>query len=320
MVTSVEHISASSFPGATARGVLAGAGAGALWGLVFLAPELAAGFGPLQLSIGRYLCYGAASVALIAPRLRAVLAALKRREWLSLAWLALTGNIVYYIFLAAAVQSGGAALTSLVMGFLPVLVTVIGSRDHGAVPLTRLLPSLLLCVAGGVCIGWQALAAPSSAATADRLLGLGYAVCALASWTTFAVANVRCLSRTRLSIHEWNLLTGLLTGGLAMLLVPISVFMDDWSRPATEWLVLAGTSTGVALLASILGNALWNRASRLLPLTLVGQMILFETLFALLYAFAWEGRLPTALEVGAFGLITTGVVSCLSAHRRTSPV
>ncbi|WP_346191146.1 hypothetical protein [Acetobacter ascendens] len=39
-------------------GTLCGVGAGALWGLVFLAPELVRDFTPLQLAIGRFLAYG----------------------------------------------------------------------------------------------------------------------------------------------------------------------------------------------------------------------------------------------------------------------
>jgi drug/metabolite transporter (DMT)-like permease len=74
-------------------------------------------------------------------------------------------------------------------------------------------------------------------------------------------------------------------------------------------------SVGVAVIASIMGNALWNRMSRLLPLTLVGQMILFETLFALLYGFMWEHRLPTMLESAAFLLVVLSVTSCIAAHR-----
>jgi len=67
-------------------------------------------------------------------------------------------------------------------------------------------------------------------------------------------------------------------------------------------------------LASMVGNALWNRMSKLLPLTLVGQMILFETLFALIYGFLWEQRLPTDLEYVAFTLVVLSVVSCLAVH------
>ena len=56
--------------------------------------------------------------------------------------------------------------------------------------------------------------------------------------------------------------------------------------------------------------------SRLLPLTLVGQMILFETLFALMYGFLWDHRPPTLLEIGALTCVFLSVLSCLAAHRR----
>jgi drug/metabolite transporter (DMT)-like permease len=48
---------------------------------------------------------------------------------------------------------------------------------------------------------------------------------------------------------------------------------------------------------------------------MVGQMILFETLFALLYGFLWEQRLPTPWEVAAMLLVVAGVLSCVRAHR-----
>ncbi|MGG2477747.1 EamA/RhaT family transporter, partial [Rhizobium sp. BR5] len=67
--------------------------------------------------------------------------------------------------------------------------------------------------------------------------------------------------------------------------------------------------------ASILGNAFWNRMSRLLPLTMVGQMILFETLFALLYGFLWEGRGPILIEIVAISSVVLSVVLCMRAHR-----
>lgn len=301
----------------TALGIACGMGAGALWGLVFLAPELVRAFTPLQLAIGRYLAYGAISVALIAPRWRPLAARLGRREWGSLAWLALAGNTLYYVLLSSAVQTGGIAMTSLVIGFLPVAVTIIGSRDEGAVPLRRLVPSLLLCAAGVICIGWQAIAAPASGSTATQITGLLCAIGALVSWTAFAVGNSRCLARLgHVSAHDWNLLLGLVTGAQALLLIPVTLLTEPIGHSASAWLLFAEVSIGVAVIASILGNALWNRMSRLLPLTMVGQMILFETLFALIYGFLWEGRLPTPLEIAAFALVVASVLSCIAAHRR----
>jgi drug/metabolite transporter (DMT)-like permease len=286
--------------------------AGALWGLVFLAPEVARGFTPLQLSAGRYLAYGLVALALVAPSARRLAATLTWAEWRALAWLSLWGNILYFVLLAQAVQIGGIAMTSLIVGMLPVAVTVIGSRQHGAVPFAQLLPSLMLGAAGMACIGWQSL----HGAAQGSLTGVLCAVGALISWTIYAVQNSRWLGRVHhVSSHEWSLLTGVVTGAQALLLAIPAFLWAPGVHASADWLRFGGVVAGVAIFASILGNAFWNRASRLLPLTLTGQMILFETLFALLYAFIWEQRLPTGLETAAMVLLVAGVLSCTAAHR-----
>src|SRR5690606_38750563 len=139
---------------------------------------------------------------------------------------------------------------------------------------------------------------------------------ALVSWTAFAVGNARCLARLHeVSAHDWNLLTGLVTGAQSLVLIPLAFALESTGQGAAEWTRFAAVSVAVAVLASMLGNACWNRMSRLLPLTLVGQMILFETLFALVYGFGWERRLPTAMEALAFVLVALSVAACLRAHK-----
>lgn len=302
------------------RGILFGMLAGATWGLVFLAPELTREFSPWQLSAGRYLAYGAFAAVLIAPRLRSVLPHLGGAEWRALAWLSLLGNVVYYMFLSSAVQLGGVAMTSLVIGFLPVAVTIIGSRGRGALPIRKLAPSLALGLAGIACVAWQSLAAGHDGhAAADgsrRLIGFLCALGALVSWTAYAVGNSRWLARLQhVSAHDWSLLTGLVTGLLSLFVaVPAFTVLLE-AHSSAEWTRFVTVSAGVALFASIFGNACWNQASRLLPLTMIGQMILFETLFALLYGFLWERRWPTPLETAAMVLVTASVLLCVSAHR-----
>ncbi len=304
-----------------ASGIASGIGAGALWGLVFLAPELASGFSPLLLTVGRYLCYGLIAAALVAPRWRSLAAGLSRRHWWSLAWLALMGNTLHYVLLSSAVQTGGIAMTSLVIGFLPVVITIAGSRDHGAVPLTRLAPSLLMCAAAALCIGWQALAAPAATTSGQQVIGLLFALGALATWSVYAVGNARWLARLEhVSAHDWNLLIGIVTGAQSLLLAPVALALEATPHTALDWTRLGAVSIGLALLASIVGNALWNRMSRLLPLTLVGQMILFQTLFALAYGFMWESRLPATLEAVALVLLLLSVLTCLAAHRTPARV
>ncbi|QHE83831.1 DMT family transporter [Hydrogenophaga sp. BPS33] len=305
-----------------ALGIGFGAAAGAAWGFVFLAPELARHFSPLQLSAGRYLSYGLVALILIAPRWRAVAPRLGRAEWWALLRLSLLGNIFYYVLLASAVQLGGMAMTSLVIGFLPVAVTLIGSRGHGAVPLRQLALTLGLGVGGIVCVAWQALGMPSEASVADRLTGFLCALGALIAWTAYAVSNSRWLARLdHVSSHDWSLLTGLVTGGLALLLaIPAFSGSSTSDHTTAQWGAFIGVVAGMAVVASVLGNAFWNHASRLLPMTMIGQMILFETLFALLYGFLWEARWPTALEALAMVLVSASVLAGISAHQPRQPL
>jgi drug/metabolite transporter (DMT)-like permease len=293
-------------------GIGCGAVAGAFWGLVFLAPALAKGFTPMQLAAGRYLAYGLVAAVLVAPSWRRLARVLTGAEWRSLAWLSFWGNILYFVLLARAVQSGGIAMASLIVGLLPVTVTIVGSRDKDSVPFARLLPSLMLSTAGLVCIAWNSLRGSSPGSLTGLLCALG----ALVSWTVYAVRNSRALARLdHVTSHEWSLLTGVVTGAESLLLaIPAFVFARG-DHSGDDWLYFGAIVTTVAICASILGNAFWNRASRLLPLTMTGQMILFETLFALLYGFIWERRLPVPAELAAIGLLVAGVMSCTAAHR-----
>lgn len=301
-------------------GIGCGLLAGAFWGLVFLAPELASDFSPLELAAGRYLAYGVFALALLAPRWRKVAAHVGRREWLALSGLSLLGNTLYYVLLAFGVQMGGVAMTSVVIGFLPVAVTTIGSFDHGALRLRRLAPSLILGAAAVACIGWQSLRSAAEGAHPQAVLGFLCAAGALASWTAYAVLNGRWLARLKdVSAGDWSLLTGVATGAQALVLAIAALVITRWGHEAQAWMRFLAISAGVAIFASIIGNALWNRASRLLPMTLVGQMIVFETLFALAYGFLWERRAPTPAEGAAIALMLASVLTCVSAHRKPEP-
>ncbi|WP_320195254.1 DMT family transporter [Agrobacterium rosae] len=301
----------------TGLGVFYGMLAGALWGGIFLAPKLIpGGFTPLQLSTARYLTYGVFALILIGPKIRRVASRFGKSEWIALGWLSLIGNIVYYVLISTAVQLSGVAFTSIIIGFLPVAVTIIGSRDHGAVSLKRLWPSLVFGAIGIFGVSWQSLSQGQGGFDLTRIIGLACALGALASWTAFAVGNARWLTRLHdVSADEWNLMTGVVTGALALLLaIPAFGFSTD-IHSSSDWLQFTSVAVGLGISASILGNALWNRMSRLLPLTMVGQMILFETLFALLYGFIWEQRGPTLIESAAIVSVVVSVLLCMQAHR-----
>ena len=302
-------------------GLLCGLIAGAFWGGVFLAPKLLHAFTPLQMTAGRYVCYGLASAALLGPSARRVLARLTLADWRDLAGLSLLGNIVYYVGLAISVQIAGVAPASLIIGLLPVTITLVGAQKSGkgpgeGVPLRRLAAPLLLVAAGVLCINIAAFQTATDVSVARLSLGLLAAAGALAVWTVFAVWNARRLAATpRFNSHEWSLLTGVVTGLLSLLLVIPAFFLGGAEHVPDAWMLFWSVSLAVALGASVIGNGLWNAASRLLPLSLSGQLIVFETLFALLYGFLHEARWPLPLETAAIVLMLAGVLWSVHLHR-----
>jgi drug/metabolite transporter (DMT)-like permease len=64
----------------------------------------------------------------------------------------------------------------------------------------------------------------------------------------------------------------------------------------------------LGLLASWLGTLLWNAAAKRLPTSLSGQLIVFETLSALAYAWLLRGAWPDAVTLVGIGLLIGGVI------------
>lgn len=306
------------------HGVLCGLLAGAMWGLVFVAPAYLTAFTPMELACGRYIAYGLISAGLLFNRLPALLRRLDRADMVALVKHALAGNIVYYMLLAMGVKLAGVAATSLIIGVLPISVTLLGKNDHGSVPLRQLALPLLLVAAGIGCINLDVFSHQSAAAgpLAHKIIGVLCATGALLCWTWYSVDNARYLKRNpHYSSGEWSALYGVSSGliALAIALVALTLFHADVTGAGAQasgrdWNLFWVVNGVLALGASVIGNHLWNIASRKVPLTLSGQLILFETLFALLYGFIYKQQLPRPLEVAAMILLTCGVMWSLRVH------
>jgi drug/metabolite transporter (DMT)-like permease len=306
------------------KGVLCGMLAGAMWGMVFIVPELLPAFSPIELAVGRYIAYGVIALGLVLPRLPSLLKRLERSDYATLLRHSLSGNIIYYMLLALGVKLAGVAPTSLIIGVLPISVTLMGSKDHGAAPLRQLALSMLVVMAGIACINIDVFTRPDAgpAGMAQTLLGVLCAVGALICWSWYALDNARYLKRNpHFTSAEWSALYGLASGVIAVALgaLAFAIWHNDVTGAAgaasgRDWTVFWITNGLLALGASVIGNHLWNIASRRVPVTLSGQLILFETLFALLYGFVYAQRLPRGLEVAAIGLLIAGVVWSVRVH------
>ena len=312
-----------------ATGLIAALGAGLLWGLVFLAPLVLGDYPGFMLAVGRYLAFGMLALAL-AWFDRRTLGQLSRADWLEATRLALFGNLLYYATLASAIQLAGAPLPTLIIGTLPVMIAVsanvLDRCDGGgdAVRWSRLLLPLALILAGLLIVHGDSSSGRNASPRPDQLLGLGLAVCALVCWTWYPIRNSRWLRARGPGLSRaWATAQGLVTLPLAVLagiayaawnsLTPGHAF--DWPlgpQPA----LFVGMCALLGLAGSWLGTLLWNKASHLLPAALVGQLIVFETLAALLYAFIWYQRWPTPAEAGGIALLVAGVSFGVRVFRR----
>ena len=306
-------------------GVLFALAAGLMWGLVFVGPLLLPEYPATLQSFGRYLAFG-----LIALPLgwidRDKLQALARADWIEALKLALVGNVVYYLFLASAIKRAGGPLPTMIIGTLPVVIAITsklrraspGARAEAPLAWRRLLPSLLLIASGIALVNHVELDRLKTDPQADMAryaLGALLALGAVACWTWYPIRNAEWLrAHPDRSPRGWATAQGLMTLPLALIGYALTWIWSAWHGDAfpmpfgprvLDFLLLM---FAIGLFASWLGTLCWNEASQRLPPTLAGQLIVFETLAALSYAFLLRGRAPQIETLVGVALLVAGVV------------
>jgi drug/metabolite transporter (DMT)-like permease len=313
-------------------GTLFALAAGLMWGLVFVAPTLLPQYPAAWLSVGRYLAFGLIAVPL-AWWDRARLAVLSRADWVEALKLSAIGNLLYYACLAAAIQRAGGPMPTMIIGTLPVLIALVSNhRDRardGRLPWRRLLPSLVLIGVGIACVNrveLQGLRPEGGDDLGRYVSGAALAVAALACWTWYPIRNADWLrAHADRPPGTWATAQGLATLPLAALfglalfglgLRPAGAdFAAAWGPTPLRFI---GLMFAIGLFASWLGTLCWNEASQRLPTALVGQLIVFETLSALAYAYLLRGRWPETATLAGVALLVAGVVWALQQRPRAA--
>jgi drug/metabolite transporter (DMT)-like permease len=299
--------------GAQLIGILAGIAAGALWGLVFVSPRMVSGYTSVDLTAGRFLAYGivAAAVMLMGLRTRRLPTVAQAIAAVGMSILGFTG---YYLLLVLAIRDAGTEVPTLIIGTIPIWVMLLGKPQH--LKWAALIPGLALTMAGlGLMMG-SPHGGASAPAPEHYWRGIAMAVASLACWTAFAILNSAWLKRhPEVNATDWANWLGVATGIGALLL-----WLVAGSEPKA---LLAPADRGLFAILSIatgfgsawLATILWNVASQRLSASLCGQLIVSETLFALLYSFAWDGRWPTLAQSAACVLFTLGILASIKAHQ-----
>jgi len=294
---------------------------------VFIAPLMLPDYPAALLSFARYLAFGVIALPL-AWLDRRRLSQLTRADWLEALKLSMVGNVIYYLCLAAAIQRAGGPLPTMIIGTLPVVIAISSNlrdaRRDGRLPWRKLAPSLVV-IAGGIALVNQVeieqLRADTHADTGRYALGALLAIGALVCWTWYPIRNADWLrAHPDRSPRTWATAQGMATLPLA-----VAGFLGFWAWNAASGaafamplgpmpLRFAGLMLAIGLFASWLGTLCWNEASQRLPTTLAGQLIVFETLSALAYAFVLRGRMPAGATLAGIACLVAGVIWALRAR------
>ena len=296
------------------RHVFFGLGASALWGITFIAPAALGPFTALDLTVVRYLIFGGASLLVLVALKFNPFRRLDARGWWRIVGLGLAGNTLFYLAMSVGVAFAGSAPVALLVGTLPIALIIAGNLRRKTVLWRRLFWPVVVLATG---IGVTGFAAVAGSDLGGSLPALGVALAAVAvfSWLFYGIVNAEYLEdNPATGIILWTSLTGL---GTLLTLPPLAIAMavvgrsepvldGDWGNMLFWGLLLGlGASWGATWL--------WNKASSGLSTTVLGLLLVSETVFAMIFVCLFALRAPTLAEVISTVLIVAGVVWGLHA-------
>lgn len=163
-----------------------------------------------------------------------------------------------------------------------------------------------------------------SGSISSYLWGLGSGFIALAVWTWYAVANSNFLKRhPHIAPSHWCSIVGIGTFFWVLVIISLSFlfpfssgYIEKYSTFTPELHNFVWGSLILGVVCSWLAFTLWNKASSLLPMSLAGQMLIFETIFGLLFVYILEQRMPFLLEMGGIACMLLGIFFSLQLVKK----
>ncbi|MBS7807553.1 DMT family transporter [Variovorax sp. PCZ-1] len=297
-------------------GIFAGLMAGALWGLVFVAPRMVPSISGVDFTAGRFVSYGILAFALI------MLA--KNKPWptwvqaRSAVLLSVLGFTGYYLLLVYGIQDAGTEVPSLIIGTIPLWMMILGKP--AGLTWKSLIPGLILTGCGLALMMTASHDAGTSTGAANEhphfWRGVAYSLASMACWTAFGLMNAKWLKdHPEVSATTWANWLGVATGLGALVLWFIAGSEPKVLLASKEIALAAMLSVATGIGSAWIATILWNIASQRLSASLCGQLIVSETIFALIYSFMWDGQWPSAMQWIATALFVAGILASIRAHR-----
>lgn len=296
-----------------AKGIIFALAACFIWGLIFVIPQMLEGFTPLEVAFGRYFFYGIFSSMIL---LRGFAHSSFRHPstlWIKSLKYSFFTSFGYYPFVVLSLRYATPAICALILGISPITIAFYGKwRENEGNYRFLIWPSILIL------IGLAIINAPQLAEhdfPATFLWGLACSLIALSTWTWYAVSNARLLKMyPELPSSDWSTLMGVSTFFWVVFfgVVYTSLFSHQieydkyltWNSTLSVFLV--GTAV-LGFVCSWVGAYLWNKASFHLPVSMAGQLLIFETIFGLLFVYLYEQMVPPVWEIAGIAILLSAI-------------
>lgn len=291
------------------KGIFFALAACCIWGLIFVVPQWMSSQGPFEVALGRYLFYGLISLVIFAKTWRKGEYRVSRAIFGKAIYFSLLSTLIYYTCLVFALRHATPAVSALILGISPITIAFYGNWRQKEVSFQQLVVPSCLIFIGLIAINWPHFGQENS----SYVMGIVSSLLALAAWSWYVVANAEFL-KTHPHIHpsNWSTLIGVATLLWVVLLFPLYGLFSGPYRELADPLRFWVGSAILGILCSWVGAFLWNRASLCLPVSLAGQLTVFETLFGLLFVYLLAAQFPPILELFGMSVIFIAVLREMS--------
>lgn len=294
-----------------AVGILAGIGAGMLFGTDFVPGQILKDISSLEFYVGRAFFFGLFSLIFCRRAVPAFLAFSARDKLYALA-LNAAGFWLYSFMLFWSIQHGSPVVTTIVVGTMPATIALASKNLR---QLGWLFVLGLAIIFAGLCV----LHAGSFSHLMDHglaawLLPFG----SLGLWTWYAVANSAFVARhPELSKTDMVSIMGLMTFAILMAMGAVMVDIPRvLHHPQFGAYVFWTAVLGIG--SSWAGFWFWNICSKNCPPTVSGPLLVSETMFGLIYTFIYQQRMPSPAEASAILMFALGALLVIYAESRPS--
>ncbi len=284
------------------RGIVFALSACLIWGLIFVVPQFMSGFSSIEVALGRYLFYGVVSSLIFCKAKLQGSCRYNRFIWQKALYFSIFSTFGYYTFLVLSLRFASPAVCALILGLSPIAIAFYGNWKQKETTFRSLIIPSILILIGLVIINIPHVEIAES--IGSYVLGLIFSFLALCIWSWYVVANARFLKQhPEVRSSDWSTLIGVTTLLWVLIFALIlwiffedQLHMEKYFTLNSELIRFLIGSAVLGLLCSWVGAFLWNKTCLYLPVSIAGQLTIFETIFAVSFVYILQRQMPPTTE------------------------